>query len=195
MTESPTKLDEAFIWAELERAYLEGDLYSLITAVEFCHTHARPLPKWAADGVNKVLIEVFFSEGNRKHGGLAFWTRNFKHAQRWKHVVRLREMPPDAFKAETGFKKSWNKTFEAVAQMEMDRFVARFPLDCIESKTRDKLARGELVNGENVKKSYQKVGRDLRANKGARYFARYLGPYLSWLELGKKTLPNSSLGK
>ncbi|MGC2409914.1 MAG: hypothetical protein WA441_07985 [Methyloceanibacter sp.] len=181
MTESPTKLDEAFILAELEQAYLEGDLYSLIHAVMLCHAHARPLPQWVAMGVTKVLLKVYV-----RKGGLASWFRNYKHARRWEDVKRLREMPPDAFQAETGFKKSWANTYEAVAQIEMARLDAdAVPLD---RKKRDKLARGELVTGDLIQKSYQKVRRELKAGKGARYFARYLapifGPYSSRLMQG-----------
>jgi hypothetical protein len=104
---------------ELERAWRDGDLRSLIFAVNICNCHARPLPKWVAEGVRTKLWEVFFSKGNRKFGGVEFKSQNYKHGWRWRQVKRLYAMSPATFKAEIGSKKNWDNIYHAVAQLEI----------------------------------------------------------------------------
>ena len=42
----------------LERAWLDGSIPALADAVALCGQHARPLPDWATDGVQRALAQV-----------------------------------------------------------------------------------------------------------------------------------------
>jgi hypothetical protein len=88
------------------------------------------------DPVSLKSVPVFDSDHHR---------RNFKDARRWLAVCRLREMPDDMFKKETGEKKTWDNTFLAVA----------------------KTAHADV---ETIRRSYKKVQRAIREGKGNQFF-------------------------
>ena len=71
--------------------------------------------------------------------------RNCPHLARWLEVYRLREMPDDMFKKETGEKKTWDNTFLAAA----------------------KTLHADV---ETIRKSYKKVQRALREGKGYQFW-------------------------
>ena len=87
--------------AKLESAWRDGDTFSLFVAVRTYNRLGRPLLKWIANGVEKVLND----ELERK--GLNFHIRNFKHGWRWREVKRLHALSTKDFEKETGRKKTW----------------------------------------------------------------------------------------
>jgi len=100
-----------------------------------CFSQTSAVKEVKLDHLLKPL-PVFSSDRHR---------RNFKDAQRWLEVYRLREMPDDMFKKETGEKKTWDNTFLAVA----------------------KTVHADV---ETIRKSYKKVQRALREGKCNEFF-------------------------
>ena len=71
--------------------------------------------------------------------------RNLKHAVRWLEVYRLRELSLEAFKQETGLKKTWDNTFLAAAKKMH-------------------------VDSETIRSSYKMVQQALKVGDGGQYF-------------------------
>ena len=133
--------------AEFERAWLDGDLRSLMWAVSFCHNDDRPLPKWVADETLKVLEEACSDEKNVSHER---WTA--LHTWRWRYVKYLRDLPSDVFLKKTGYKKGVTRAYMIVADIE-GKYVKKF------------------VATETVRSSHAMVENAIKAGKGARYLA------------------------
>ena len=131
--------------AELERAWLDGDLRSLMWAVSFCHNDDRPLPKWVADGTLKVLEEACSDEKNVSHER---WTA--LHTWRWRYVKYLRDLPSDVFLKKTGYKKGVTRACTVVAEKE-------------EEQTE------RPVTADAIRSSYDMVEKAIKAGGGAKY--------------------------
>jgi hypothetical protein len=134
--------------AELERAWLDGDLRSLMRAVNFCRATKRPLSEWAADGVIKKLEEACSDAKSISHER---WTA--LHTWRWRCVKYLRELPSDVFLEKTGYKKkSVTRAHMIVADIE-------------EEQTE------RPVTADAIRSSYDMVEKAIKAGGGAKYLA------------------------
>ena len=141
-----TKYGDAFL-AELERAWLDGDLRSLMWAVNFCRATKRPLPKWAADGVIKKLEEACSDGKNVSHER---WTA--LHTWRWRYVKYLRDLPANVFLKETKYPKGVTRACTIVAEKE-------------EEQTE------RPVTADAIRSSYAMVEKAIKAGGGAKYLA------------------------
>jgi hypothetical protein len=100
-----------------------------------CFPKMSAIKEMHLDPISLRASPVFSSD---RHG------RNFKDFARWLVVYRLREMPDDIFKEETGERKTWENTFLVAAKtMHVDM--------------------------ETVRKSYKKVQRAFREGKGDQF--------------------------
>jgi hypothetical protein len=83
----------------LERAWLAGSIPALADAVALCGQHARPLPDWATDGVQRALAGV---PGNNA-GKLDV------HYSRWDAVGELRDRKEEL--SLRGYKPTWEAAY------------------------------------------------------------------------------------